>query len=888
MTRRAPTPGPGTAWALLLLAAVVALGSTALGQDGATETADATAAAADGPTTAPGDTEPERATDAPASPTAEPAAVPDTAATDAADAAAHDAAEDLMRNAHVGELAMRTRTTLQLLRPLLRPNDEVGNIERRLPSVELEIERLADPARRAHIAHVSQRELAELAQEWLRHETTFEAWQATLTARVEEIEAVRAELVELRRTWAALRDASNTLGRPDGRHERIIASLESVRTAGEELDARRDLVTSLQDRVSELVIVSEDVSDEIRTASAAFREHLLVRDRLPLWAGLGPPSRGGPPEGAAGPHADAEDAASEHEPSALERVQAELEMVAQQLSKATRLAVLFLALAAALVFLRRRSASWPEGEALAIPRAVVSRPLSVALLATLFIAPLSLTHAPILFYDLLAIVLLAPLARVLPAVSSPPARPLVYILVAFLLVSRIEGMIDDQSDPRRVLVLLECVALAAAMLAWARRSVRVADPVIAWLTWLAAVIALVAAVALVANVLGWLFLATMLVRGTAFSIQTGLVLVAGVVVVQALVDLAIRSRLGQRLHGLREHGALVRLRVRRLLTAGALAFWGAATLSGYGVWSSVSESVAAALGREWEIGSLVISLGRVGTAVIILVLTLWLSRLLRFVLELDVLPRLALEPGVDGAVSGLTRYVVVGVGILLSLAALGIDASQLALVAGALGVGVGFGLQGIVANFIAGLVLMLERPVRLGDLIQVGTLTGTVDRIGLRSSTVRATDGSEVIVPNESLISRELVNWTLSDRKRRVQLLVGVAYGTDPKRALEVIGTAVAAQAGVLGAASGGGPEPSIAFDAFGASSLDFVIKFWTADIAQADTLKSVVGIAVHDALVAAGIEIPFPQHDVRIVSVPEGAPKLPLEPAAPKGGAAD
>ena len=246
-----------------------------------------------------------------------------------------------------------------------------------------------------------------------------------------------------------------------------------------------------------------------------------------------------------------------------------------------------------------------------------------------------------------------------------------------------------------------------------------------------------------------------------------------------------------------------------------------------------------------------------------------LARIVRFVLEVDVLPRLALEPGIDGAISGLSRYVIVGIGLLLAMASLGIDASHIALVAGALGVGIGFGLQHLVANVIAGVVLMLERPVRLGDFIEVGALVGRVDRIGLRSSTVRGLDGAEVIVPNESLLSREVVNWTLSDRKRRVEVRVGVAYGTDLQRTLEVLRGVASANSEVL--------RGNVLFEGFGDSSLDFVLQFWAPDFAEAVRLKSVVGLQVHDALAGAGIEIPFPQRDVRVISMPL--------PADPSGG---
>jgi potassium efflux system protein len=321
---------------------------------------------------------------------------------------------------------------------------------------------------------------------------------------------------------------------------------------------------------------------------------------------------------------------------------------------------------------------------------------------------------------------------------------------------------------------------------------------------------------------------------------------------------------------------LVRTNTLRALTAAAGLVWLVLTLEGFGLWGPFSTWARKMLREGHDIGSLEISVGAVLGAVGILVGTSLVLRLVRFVLEQDVLPRVDLEPGVDGAISGLTRYVLGGTGLLFALAFLGIDASQIALVAGALGVGIGFGLQGIVANFIAGIVLMLERPVRLGDFIEVGSLVGSVERIGLRSSTVKALDGAEVIVPNESLISREVVNWTLSDRKRRVEVKVGVAYGTDPHRVIEILRrVALEHRDETVGI------DPEVRFDAFGESSLDFTLQFWAKSFADSIVLKSEVGLAVHDALVAAGIEIPFPQRDVHIVSKTP-APSATTQPSTP------
>jgi small-conductance mechanosensitive channel len=180
---------------------------------------------------------------------------------------------------------------------------------------------------------------------------------------------------------------------------------------------------------------------------------------------------------------------------------------------------------------------------------------------------------------------------------------------------------------------------------------------------------------------------------------------------------------------------------------------------------------------------------------------------------------------------------------------------------GALGVGIGFGLQTIVNNLSSGLILLFERPIKVGDTIQVGTVTGEVKRIGSRSSTVRTGDGAEMIVPNASLVSETVTNWTLSDRSQRFVLTVGVAYGTNPEKVIELLKATAASNPEVLAS-----PGPSALFAGFGASSLDFQLKAWVADGSRLSTVKSDVGLALCAAFAAAGIEIPFPQQDVRII----------------------
>ncbi|MBN8615816.1 MAG: mechanosensitive ion channel, partial [Deltaproteobacteria bacterium] len=749
------------------------------------------------------------------------------------------------------ELAARTRTALQTARPLLRASGELTRIERALPRTESEIQRLAHPARLARIPQLSQRELADLRRDWRRHAHHLEDWQAAIAQRAGEVEEARTALVDLKRTWQDLRDLSDAAGQPEPRHGRVIAGLEQTRGGLSQLEQVRDDLATLSDRVSDVQIVVEDVADQLRDAASAYRERLGVRDAPPLHLGL------------SNEEADTSVAAQARD-TLLERTETPDELLAELTPAFVALALGFLVLIVMLRQLERaRALQGAEQNAAIGPLAgeVLKSPISAALLLALLGASAMIEHAPIVVYDALFFATLVPLYKAVPPLTSPVLRPALKGVLVFVAIDRVQSMLVEGSSLLRLVLLVETLVTVVALVLWLRGA---REPLPLWARTLASLVVAVLGVAFVVNLGGYLFLATVLTRGVGFSTYTGVSLAGAVVLAEAIIDLVVVSSAGRRLRSLRDHAALVHQRTLRVLGGIALVLWLVATFEGFGVWGPLSSWLEKELRDRHEIGSLEISIGAVLGGIAILIATTFVVRLVRFVLDLDVLPRLSLDPGVDGAISGLTGYTLGGTGLLLALAYLGIDAAQIALVAGALGVGIGFGLQGIVANFIAGIVLMLERPVRLGDFIEVGSLVGSVERIGLRSSTVKALDGAEVIVPNESLIGREVVNWTLSDRKRRVEVKVGVAYGTDPHEVVAILRRVALEHRDPQVTV-----DPEVLFDAFGESSLDFTLQFWARSFADSIELKSDVGLAVHDALTKAGIQIPFPQRDVHIVSQP-------------------
>jgi small-conductance mechanosensitive channel len=248
-----------------------------------------------------------------------------------------------------------------------------------------------------------------------------------------------------------------------------------------------------------------------------------------------------------------------------------------------------------------------------------------------------------------------------------------------------------------------------------------------------------------------------------------------------------------------------------------------------------------------------------------LLLLVWLVEipLRRFVLR-RVLGRTRLEPAMQYAVARLAGYLFILLGWFVALQTLGINLSSLALFAGALGVGLGFGLQNIVSNFISGIILLAERPVAVGDRVEVGSVAGRITQINLRSTMVITNDNISIIVPNSEFVSSQVVNWSHGDPKVRMRLPVGIAYGSDVEKFRRAMLEVARAHPAVLPQ-----PEPFVYFIGFGDSSLDFEVSVWTIDLASSPRrLRSDLYYAIESKLREIGVEIPFPQRDLHLRTV--------------------
>lgn len=307
--------------------------------------------------------------------------------------------------------------------------------------------------------------------------------------------------------------------------------------------------------------------------------------------------------------------------------------------------------------------------------------------------------------------------------------------------------------------------------------------------------------------------------------------------------------------------------------------------------------------RDWvtgvlggfRVGGVMISPTDLGAGLAVLIAGVFLAGRLRRVLEQRILPRTNLDVGVRNSLATGASYVGFVLAAVIAVAVAGFDVSNLAIVAGALSVGIGFGLQNIVNNFVSGLILLAERPIKVGDLVIVGDKQGYVQRISVRATEILTFDRSSVILPNSTLLSQAVVNLTHQDKSGRVEIRVGVAYGTDPEKVRQVLLDCANRHPAVVS-----WPKAVVAFADFGASSLDFILYAYLSDVEKRLSVASDLRFAIDKAFRENGIEIPFAQNDVHLRDIdklveairgqpsaagsasPPSAPAFPAEPPAP------
>jgi len=761
----------------------------------------------------------------------------------------------------VAEIARRAEEVDEFRRTAeatVAPSARIASIEAQLPALDA---RIAERLGRTQLALANQPSLLTLdalAESWQETRVELASWVETLTARAILLDQQRARLLVLKETWTrtgaevrAARAPKPIVDRTDG----VLAAIETTRRR---LESARAETLVLQDRVARQLSRSQEAIVEVAGARRHATVALFVRESSPIWA--------------VQPLTVAEGIAAVR--ATVETQRAGLrQFFRDELGGAAVHAVVVLALGAVFWIGRRRARLEPPDGPLSSLAPLLVHPFAAAFVIG-FISSFWLYSSGLRIATTVAEVgALVPLMLILRRLVPPPTVPGLYALTGFFLVDRIRDLFVGLPVLERYFLLLEVLA-AVSVLAWfvrEGRSRHVTDhlsPVMRGGVRAAMGLALAGfTVAFVSDVFGNMSLARLVVSGIFSSGYLALMLVAARRLASGAISFALRVRPLRRLGMVQRHRPLIEGRTLRILRRLSVAGWLVGSLNYFGLLAPAWTGSRRLLEVQLSRGAFSISVGDVLAFAVTLWVSFLLASFLRFVLEEDVFPHVHLQPGVPYALSTFVRYAIVFVGFVIALLVLGVNLDRVTVLGGALGVGVGFGLQNIVNNFVSGLIVLFERPVRGGDSVQIRDIQGEIRRIGIRSSTVVAWEGAEVIVPNSMLVAEQVTNWTPTVYHRRADVPVGVAYGTDPDDVVKLLLDVAGAHPDVAAQ-----PAPQALFLGFGDSALRFELRAWTNRLDRFGLVKSELGIAVFRALRGADISIPFPQHEVRLLHDPSEA----------------
>jgi potassium-dependent mechanosensitive channel len=496
---------------------------------------------------------------------------------------------------------------------------------------------------------------------------------------------------------------------------------------------------------------------------------------------------------------------------------------------------------------------------------VLKAPFSVALLVTLIGTGQYIASAPIGVALVFYLLFLFPVLRFLAPTVDEKLRAFLYALAVLYALEGIYLLAQLPLLFRRELYAVLVLA-GFVTFGWLARPSRRRPLLTQNLHLRILVIGIYAdlsllAASLAANIFGFFSLAQLLGITALVGPFGAAALYCGVKVLTLILAAALHTRWGRSVLEQRAHA--VEAWGRRLLAAAAFLLWSKVMLQLLTVYDSVTNWLSNLLQRPFGFENLHFTVGDILSITLILLGGYAFANAIIFLLRTIVLPKLRLNRGVPYAVLRVTYYVLLLLVFLIALSAAQVELNKFTVLTGAIGVGLGFGLQSIVNNFVSGLILLFERPIHIGDTVDVNGLVGTVRRIGARSSTVLTFQGAEVIVPNSNLLSNQLINWTLSSQLRRVDVPVRVAYGTDPERVIQLLEELARSHPGILLER-----PPEAFFMGFGENALNFELRFWCARQDAWFQLQSDVTVAVAKALRDADIEVPFPQRDLHVRSI--------------------
>jgi potassium-dependent mechanosensitive channel len=669
-------------------------------------------------------------------------------------------------------------------------------------------------------------------------------WNNELVSSGTSLDEGLASLDEQNKVWQLTLQSVKQGGGTPQVLQRVKDVIDSMGTTRQAVDSRRAQILDLQNRTFEQAGRIRNTLSLIEQSEARALTGILSRDSPPIWSLT----------------TSFQAAWTNSDRSFWSQLRGLLAYTRRMPFSFLIHGLIILVLAGAIHWFGRGVRKWSEREPnLRGVAPVFDLPLSTALVLSCLLGRWSLyPQAPRLLIAIIGALALIPTVIILRRLLERNLFPILNALVIMYFVDQLRQVAASVPLLARFLFLAQMLGaiLFVLWLIQGRHRPMASDKTSGRLpqgirvaVWVALIFL---SAAFLTNVFGYVNLANLL--GTTFLVSAYMaaVLYAAIRIVDGFIVIALQVGPIASLRAVRVHRSMLHRRIRGALKFLAVVFWLSVLLNFLGLRTPLIQNIGAVLQKDLAIGSLNLSLGHV----LAFAITVWgsflFSKFLRFLLEEDVYHHFQLPRGIPQAISTMVQYAVLLLGFFIAMQMLGVDLNKLTILAGAFTVGVGFGLQNIINNFVSGLILLFERPIKVGDVIDVSGTVGEVRRIGIRATVIRTPDGSEVIIPNGTLISNQVTNWTFSDQQRAIEIPVTVVRGTTPPRVVELLKSVATSHPGIAKQ-----PEPQAYVLNFTSGAMTFQLRAWINRYEDWAQVRSDLSVAVDDALARENISIP-------------------------------
>lgn len=760
--------------------------------------------------------------------------------------------------ADIPSRAVNERTLLDQVEVLLARSTIFDEIEKDLLAEDQVITKGLISLRPSLTAASSLELISEIEKQWLALNKKMEETETALHERIgvieQQISKLEASLDVWKKTGKEAQDVKA--------HEELIklthVTTEDIEKTYKALQQMQNRVLGLQGKVGRSSRGIQEALERIKSEKVNLLKNLGHRERPPLWS-------------EAFADVSLQGLAQQVSNEIVKWWSSIFTIIRSEYDRIGFHIFLLISMAIILHRVRKITRHWMETDpSIATGLSVFERPNALAILLAVVLTPwLYVSTSPALA-DATGLLLLFPVLWLVLPLLNTYVRPALFFLAILYIVDWSRDLVEAAPLVARYIFIIEMIT-ATSVIVWlsstkALYGGKERQHEERWQgyagLWLQIALFLLI-ISIIAAIAGFVRLSVLIGFGVLNSAYLAVLLVALVRTADAIVALILHSHFMQTINVIHLRSGKLREHIKRWLGVIAVFVWIFITLDMFALLDPIVAFLKGVLFAKLHAGAIIVSLADVLAFFVTILTAILISRLIILVLEEDIYPRVELGRGVSFAISSVIKYSIILLGFMLAVGAMGIGMDRITILLGAFGVGLGFGLQTVINNFVSGMILIFERPIQIGDSVEIGSVKGTIKRIGIRSSTVRSFEGADITVPNGSLLSDALTNWTMADRNRRIEIPVGVAYGSDPDKVIEALNSALSGQEGLLSE-----PAPQVIFKGFGDNSLDFTLRAWVEDNDAFVTIRSKVALAMNEALNEYGIEIPFPQRDLHLRSV--------------------